>query len=101
MPEMDGYDLMTEARKIARDVHVVFMSGFACDPVRHPLGDGFLAKPFSVESLTAVVHVTLGRQWLIEGAHRDDPQLRHRPRRFGSRRLRVAGAARRAPPVGV
>jgi CheY-like chemotaxis protein len=62
MPEMDGYDLMTEARKIARDVHVVFMSGFACDPVRHPLGDGFLAKPFSVESLTAIVHATLGRQ---------------------------------------
>ena len=59
MPEMDGYDLMIEARKISHSVHVVFMSGFARDPVRHPIGDGFLAKPFTVESLTGIVQQAL------------------------------------------
>ena len=59
MPEMDGYDLMIEARKISNHVHVVFMSGFARDPVRHPIGDGFLAKPFTVESLTGIVQQAL------------------------------------------
>jgi CheY-like chemotaxis protein len=55
MPEMDGYDLVAEARKIAPDVHVVFTSGFARDTARHPSGDGFLAKPFTIESLTGIV----------------------------------------------
>jgi CheY-like chemotaxis protein len=55
MPEMDGYDLVTEARKIAPSVHVVFTSGFARDIARHPSGDGFLAKPFTIESLTGIV----------------------------------------------
>ncbi len=55
MPEMDGYDLVAEARKIARSVRVVFTSGFAPDTARHPSGDGFLAKPFTIESLTGIV----------------------------------------------
>jgi CheY-like chemotaxis protein len=55
MPEMDGYDLVAEARKIAPSVHVVFTSGFARDTARHPSGDGFLAKPFTIESLTGIV----------------------------------------------
>jgi CheY-like chemotaxis protein len=55
MPEMDGYDLVTEARKIARGVRVVFTSGFAPDTARHPGGDSFLAKPFTIESLTGIV----------------------------------------------
>jgi CheY-like chemotaxis protein len=59
MPEMDGYDLVAEARKISPGVHVVFMSGFAHDKTRHPSGDGFLAKPFTVESLTDIVEETL------------------------------------------
>jgi two-component system, cell cycle sensor histidine kinase and response regulator CckA len=59
MPEMDGYDLMIEARKISHRVQVVFMSGFARDAVRHPIGDGFLAKPFTVESLTGIVQQAL------------------------------------------
>jgi signal transduction histidine kinase len=59
MPEMDGYDLVTETRKISPGVHVVFMSGFARDPIRHPTGDGFLAKPFTVESLTGIVEEAL------------------------------------------
>jgi two-component system cell cycle sensor histidine kinase/response regulator CckA len=59
MPEMDGYDLVAEARKISPRVHVVFISGFARDPARHPSGDGFLAKPFTVESLTDIVEHAL------------------------------------------
>ena len=35
------------------------------------------------------------------GSHRDDLQLRHRPRGRRPRRVRVAGASRRAPSVGV
>jgi len=55
MPEMDGYDLVAEARKVSPGIHVVFMSAFARDVTRHPSGDGFLAKPFTVESLTSIV----------------------------------------------
>jgi two-component system cell cycle sensor histidine kinase/response regulator CckA len=59
MPEMDGYDLVTEARVIAPGTRVVFMSAFAADKTRHPSGDGFLAKPFTVESLTTIVGAAL------------------------------------------
>lgn len=59
MPEMDGYDLVAEARKISPGVRVVFMSAFAPDPERHPSGDGFLAKPFAIELLIEVVENAL------------------------------------------
>jgi two-component system cell cycle sensor histidine kinase/response regulator CckA len=59
MPEMDGYDLVTEARKVSPAIHVVFMSAFARDVARHPSGDGFLAKPFTIESLTGIVQASL------------------------------------------
>jgi two-component system cell cycle sensor histidine kinase/response regulator CckA len=59
MPEMDGYDLVAEARTISPGIHVVFMSGFAPDAARHPSGDAFLAKPFTIESLTSIVQRAL------------------------------------------
>jgi signal transduction histidine kinase len=59
LPEMNGYDLAIEARKIAPSAQVVFVSGFACDPDRQPPGDGFLAKPFAVEELTDIVQRAL------------------------------------------
>jgi len=59
MPEMDGYDLVAEARKISPAVHAVFMSAFAPDPTRRPSGDLFLAKPFTSESLIDVVEKAL------------------------------------------
>jgi two-component system cell cycle sensor histidine kinase/response regulator CckA len=59
MPEMNGYDLVAEARTISPGVHVVFMSGFARDATRHPSSDGFLAKPFTVEALTSIVEEAL------------------------------------------
>jgi CheY-like chemotaxis protein len=55
MPEMDGYEVVEEARRIAPSVHVVFVSAFAPDPARQPGGDSFLAKPFTTNSLTDVV----------------------------------------------
>src|ERR1700682_2561575 len=42
MPEMNGYDLASEARKIVPAAKVVFLSGFACDPSRQPPTAGFL-----------------------------------------------------------
>lgn len=59
MPEMDGYDLAVEARKIAPHVRVVFMSSFARDPVRHPSGDEFLPKPFTSEALITIIDKAL------------------------------------------
>jgi hypothetical protein len=35
------------------------MSGFAPDKRRHLSGDPFLAKPFTVESLTSIVQTAL------------------------------------------
>jgi CheY-like chemotaxis protein len=55
MPEMNGYDFAAEARKIVPSAHIIFMSGFACDMNRQPAAHGFLAKPFTIESLTSVV----------------------------------------------
>jgi CheY-like chemotaxis protein len=59
MPEMDGYDFVVEARKSAPGVQVIFMSSFAPDASRQAAGDRFLAKPFNVEELTALVSETL------------------------------------------
>jgi two-component system cell cycle sensor histidine kinase/response regulator CckA len=60
MPEMNGFDLAAEARKIVPNVRVILMSGFACDMARQGIGDGFLAKPFTIESLTDAVEQTAG-----------------------------------------
>jgi two-component system cell cycle sensor histidine kinase/response regulator CckA len=59
MPEMDGYDFVAEARKSAPGVQVIFMSSFAPDASRQAARDRFLAKPFNVEQLTALVNETL------------------------------------------
>jgi CheY-like chemotaxis protein len=59
MPEMDGYDFVVEARKSAPGAQVIFMSSFAPDASRQGPHDRFLAKPFSVEQLTAFVNDTL------------------------------------------
>jgi CheY-like chemotaxis protein len=59
MPEMDGYEVVAEARKISPSLHVVFMSAFAPDLARQPGGDSFLAKPFTSESLTNAIDKAL------------------------------------------
>lgn len=60
MPEMDGYEVAAEARKISPSLRVVFMSAFAPDLARQPDGDSFLAKPFSGETLTRAIEKALG-----------------------------------------
>jgi CheY-like chemotaxis protein/two-component sensor histidine kinase len=55
MPEMNGHDLAVEIRRIAPGLRIGFMSGFACDLARQTAGELFLAKPFTVESLTTFV----------------------------------------------
>ncbi len=61
MPEMDGYDLVAEARKITPGICGGLASAFSLDTARHPNADGFLAKPFTVESLTGSVEHALPR----------------------------------------
>ena len=56
---MNGYDLVAEARAIVAGVLVVFTSAFARDPARQLNGDRFLEKPFTAETLTAIVEVAL------------------------------------------
>ena len=62
MPEMNGYYFAAEALRIVPSAHTIFMSGFALDVKREPAAHGFLAKPFTIESLTKVVQqvVALG-----------------------------------------
>jgi signal transduction histidine kinase len=59
MPEMSGYELVAELRKVNPRLRVVFMSGFSGDEVRRVTTDPFLQKPFTVETLTDIVRKTL------------------------------------------
>jgi CheY-like chemotaxis protein len=65
MPEMNGYDLVAEARTIVAGIGVVFISAFARDPARTLKADCFLAKPFTAEALTAVVEAALADQNIL------------------------------------
>jgi signal transduction histidine kinase len=55
MPEMSGYDLAAEVRKVAPGVRCVFMSGFESERFLGLSADPFLGKPFTIESLTSAV----------------------------------------------
>jgi len=62
MPGMDGPAFAVEARKLRPDLQIIFVSGYAEDSFRKNLGDTdfrFLAKPFSLEELTAKVKEAL------------------------------------------
>jgi hypothetical protein len=59
LPQMNGYDLAEEARKVAPGVRVAFMSGFANDVLHRPVAEPFIPKPFTVESLTSAVRKAL------------------------------------------
>lgn len=59
MPEMSGYDLADEILKIRPAMRMVFMSGFAADPMRRVVNAPCLAKPFTVEELLTVVDEAL------------------------------------------
>jgi CheY-like chemotaxis protein len=62
MPEMNGIDLAAAFAKLAPEVPIVFMSGYADDPLREQLGQVdylHLTKPFSSDELFDAVSRTL------------------------------------------
>jgi CheY-like chemotaxis protein len=59
MPDMNGYDLADEILRVRPDMRMVFMSGFAADPLRRAVSAPCLAKPFTVEELLSVVNEAL------------------------------------------
>jgi len=59
MPDMSGFDLVVEVKRIAPGVRVVLMSGSTADQFRRTVDDPFLKKPFTVESLTDAVNRAL------------------------------------------
>jgi two-component system cell cycle sensor histidine kinase/response regulator CckA len=65
MPEMNGIDLAAAFQRLVPDVPIVFMSGYADDPLREQLGQidfPRLTKPFTSDDLLDAV----GR--MLEGA---------------------------------
>jgi two-component system, cell cycle sensor histidine kinase and response regulator CckA len=59
MPDMNGFDLAVELKRIVPGIRVVFMSGFTSDQFKRSIVDPFLMKPFTVESFTHVVNQAL------------------------------------------
>ena len=63
MPEMDGPTLLKEMRKRNPELKIVFVSGYAEDAFEKNLPEGqqfaFLAKPFTLKQLIAVVKETI------------------------------------------
>ena len=58
MPSMDGPAMAKEMRKIAPQLPVLFMSGYAEEQLRREIdieGMHFIAKPFSVHQIAAKV----------------------------------------------
>lgn len=55
MPDMTGYELVDQLRRVVPGLRCLFMSGFPYDPVRAPIAAPFLAKPFTIESLTGAI----------------------------------------------
>lgn len=60
LPRMGGCELFQCARVYVPDVRFLFMSGYSADDDARPAhlgepGVGFIAKPFSVEDLTACI----------------------------------------------
>ena len=55
MPSMDGPAMAREIRKLAPDLPILFMSGYAEEQLRKEIGIDdmyFIAKPFSVQQIT-------------------------------------------------
>jgi two-component system cell cycle sensor histidine kinase/response regulator CckA len=62
MPEMDGPTLLKEVRKRNPELKMIFVSGYAEDAFEKNLPEGgfkFLAKPFTLKQLVAVVKETM------------------------------------------
>jgi len=65
MPNMDGPAMVNEIRKLAPDMPILFMSGYAEEQLRNEIGmEGmhFLPKPFSVQQLSDKVGEVLAAE---------------------------------------
>jgi two-component system cell cycle sensor histidine kinase/response regulator CckA len=64
MPEMDGPTMLGELRKLAPELKVIFVSGYAEEAFRKNLPEGqqfdFLPKPFSLKQLVEKVKTVMG-----------------------------------------
>ena len=69
MPDMDGIELLRNAREFLPDIGVVLMTAFATvDTAREAFklgADDFIQKPFDVEELKVIVKKAFERQTLI------------------------------------
>ena len=64
MPTLDGPGMAREIRRIAPDLPVLFMSGYAEEQLRKEIGIAnawFMPKPFSVQQLSEKVGDVLAR----------------------------------------
>ena len=65
MPSMDGPAMAREIRKLAPELPVLFMSGYAEEQLRREIdfeGVHFIPKPFSVQQIAAKVGQVLGQR---------------------------------------
>lgn len=61
LPDMSGFDLARELRRISERPHIAFMSGFSSDHFRHPVSEPCVTKPFTIDMLAKVVEAALAR----------------------------------------
>jgi CheY-like chemotaxis protein len=66
MPRMTGAELAQELARIHPEIRIMFMSGYADDPIVRSLDTSaaiFLAKPFTATILTEKVREVLDQPW--------------------------------------
>src|SRR5437762_3125957 len=62
LPDMNGFDLARELRRLAPAVRVAFMSGFTRDDFERPVDAPVVTKPFTLEELTRGLQQALARR---------------------------------------
>lgn len=64
MPQMNGIDLYTEAKKYSNDLKVIFMSGYDEQLIKAPditINYTFISKPFSIDSMLKTIRMELDK----------------------------------------
>jgi signal transduction histidine kinase/CheY-like chemotaxis protein len=73
LPDMSGYELATEARRLRAGLRVLYMTGYAGDTIAEG-DDAVIAKPFSRDDLSAKINAALAKSAPgEEAARRADP----------------------------
>jgi signal transduction histidine kinase/CheY-like chemotaxis protein len=76
MPDMDGWQVGRQLRRIPRDrPAIVMLSAFAPDPKRKaepdPINDDYLIKPFDLRQLLGKIHALLDIEWVHDAGRQD------------------------------